>query len=238
MPVIMHRGTSLYQSMGRYKEIPKSEEDLVAQVDPAAHTLQGVTDRLTKKNNEPIAIPNTVLEPYSREEIIAKHPHLYGKSLQNFIDSKPMKQVPQKDANGNPTYTWLKPKDEGMNILQDTAKKLRVPFITDEGTQDVKDALKATGVTSAAHGVGLVGGGIAGMLGGGWLTDKLLALAVSKRNLKKNQGMYQLIRDMGTVAGMGLGAYGGLKAVNKYGPLPGPGHGVSPGATPIVAATP
>jgi hypothetical protein len=190
------------------------------------------------KNNEPIAVPETISEFLSKDEIMEKYPKLFGEELIKMENSKPTKLVPKKDANGNIVYTWVKPKDEGMGILQNTAKKLRVPFITDEGTQDVKDALKATGITSAAHGVGLVGGGIAGMLGGGWLADKLLALAVSKRNLKKNQGMYQLIRDMGTVAGMGLGAYGGLKAVNKYGPLPGPGYGPSPNAAPVAAAKP
>jgi hypothetical protein len=103
---------------------------------------------------------------------------------------------------------------DAANLTQDVVEEAGVPGMSAKGNQSIKDMLGSTGLSMLAQGAGMATGGVAGLTAGDWLVDKLLTTAVNKKWLKKRKGLHQFLRDLGAVAGAGLGAYGGLKALN------------------------
>ena len=93
--------------------------------------------------------------------------------------------------------------------------------------------LGSAGLATLAQGAGLAGGGVAGMVGGGWLADKLMSLAVKRKWMKKRKDLQNFISDLASLAGAGVGAYAGLRglneAVRRYGSSkPGPASAPAP----------
>lgn len=102
---------------------------------------------------------------------------------------------------------------------------------TEEGKKSLKELLSAAALSTAAQGAGLATGGVAGLTAGDWLVDKALTAGVRNKWLKKRPGLHRFLRDMGSVAGGALGAYGGLKAIDyassKFGPKAAPADPVT-----------
>lgn len=103
-------------------------------------------------------------------------------------------------------------------VITDVAEDAGVPGVGAHGRQQVKDMFSAAGLATLAQGAGLASGGVAGLVGGDWLADKLLSMAVRNKLLKKRPAVHRFIRDLSSLAGAGLGAYGGMKAVNYGAP--------------------
>ena len=75
--------------------------------------------------------------------------------------------------------------------------------------------LGSAGLATLAQGAGLLGGGVSGMVGGGWLADKLMSLAVKRKWMKKRKDLQNFISDLASLAGAGVGAYAGLRGLNE-----------------------
>jgi hypothetical protein len=52
------------------------------------------------------------------------------------------------------------------------------------------------------------------MLAGDWRADKLLTAAERNNLIKKRPGVHRFIRDLASLTGAGLGAYGTLRALD------------------------
>jgi hypothetical protein len=101
---------------------------------------------------------------------------------------------------------------------QDLAKATKSIF---SGDNSLKKALKAIGIATAGQGIGATSGGVVGMVGGDWLADTAMNAAIHRGWIKKRKKRNRFVRDLGALAGAGLGAYIALKGMNyKMAPAP------------------
>jgi len=104
----------------------------------------------------------------------------------------------------------------GVEALTGLAAEAKVPGFDSDG--NLKKMLGSAGLATLGQGAGVVSGGVLGMLGGDWLTDKVLSAAVDRGWIKKKKKWHKFLRDLGSLAGAGVGAYGALSALNYGAP--------------------
>ena len=114
------------------------------------------------------------------------------------------------------------------NYGSDLAKGVGLPSFGDAS----KQLFGSAGLATLAQGAGLLGGGVVGMTGGGWLADKLMSLAVKKKLMKKRPELQAFISDLASLTGAGIGAYAGLRGLNEVIRRQGPP--TKPGQQPVV----
>lgn len=100
----------------------------------------------------------------------------------------------------------------GLQALSGLAEEAKVPGFDTDG--NLKKMLGSAGLATLGQGAGVVSGGVLGMLGGDWLTDKVLSTAVDRGWIKKKKNWHKFLRDLGSLAGAGVGAYGALRAMD------------------------
>lgn len=203
----------------RWKYMPHTEAQLSVNANPVASFTEAFKAPFLNTDKKISVSGALVKRKPTLDELSQSHPEstAMGKDETEALRSaQPLITETKLDEKGRPILRTTTINDETKSLAHKILQQFRVPFATEEGNEDLKDALKYTGIKSIQHGAGLVGGGFAGMLGGDWLTDKILKSTVSKDSLKRNKDWYQLIRDLGSVAGMGLGAYGGLRGVDSF----------------------
>jgi len=86
--------------------------------------------------------------------------------------------------------------------------------------EETRNLLSSAGLAALAQGTGLMTGGAAGLLGGGWLADKVMG---TNSKDKKRTATQEFIKDMASLAGAGVGAYAGLRGINQGAKLLGYG---------------
>lgn len=107
--------------------------------------------------------------------------------------------------------------DDTTKALEGIAHEAGLPGF-DGKEHSAAKFLGSAGWGTLGQGAGIATGGVAGMVGGDWLADTVLSQAVKRKWLKKRPGMHKFIRDLSSLAGAGLGAYGGLRALNAATP--------------------
>ncbi len=104
---------------------------------------------------------------------------------------------------------WQNDALTGLNTI---ATKAELPGFSEENS--VKKMLGSAGLATLGQGAGIATGGVLGLVGGDWLADKLLNAAVDKKWIKKRKNLHKFLRDLGSLAGAGVGAYGALRALD------------------------
>lgn len=104
---------------------------------------------------------------------------------------------------------WQSDAAEGLKTL---ATKAELPGFSEENS--LKKMLGSAGLATLGQGLGVASGGVLGMVGGDWLTDKILNTAVDRGWIKKKKNWHRFLRDLGSLAGAGVGAYGALRAMD------------------------
>lgn len=102
--------------------------------------------------------------------------------------------------------------------LPEIAGKAGVPGFGEAGKKNLNSMLSAA---TLASGLQLAGGGagaIAGMTGGNWLADVLLQAGVKNKLFKDRPKLFKLLRTLGGLGGGALGAYAGLKGMDRAAP--------------------
>ena len=105
-------------------------------------------------------------------------------------------------------------KKQFSDVVLGAASDAGVPGVGEGGKKTLRELALSAGMSTALQGGGLATGGVAGLVGGDWLADKILTTAVKRKWLKKRPALHQFIRDLASVTGAGLGAYGGVRALN------------------------
>jgi superfamily II DNA or RNA helicase len=98
-----------------------------------------------------------------------------------------------------------------LSVLSNVAREAGVPGF---GNDDLSKFINSAGLSTLAQGAGIATGGVGGMLAGDWLADKLLTAAERNKLIKKRPGAHRFIRDLASLTGAGLGAYGTLRALD------------------------
>lgn len=99
-----------------------------------------------------------------------------------------------------------------LRVLSGVAREAGVPGF---GNDNLSKFINSAGLSTLAQGAGIATGGVGGMLAGDWLADKLLTAAERNKLIKKRPGVHRFIRDLASITGAGLGAYGTLRALDS-----------------------
>lgn len=102
-------------------------------------------------------------------------------------------------------------KGPALTALSGIAREAGVPGF---GNDDLSKFINSAGLSTLAQGAGIATGGVGGMLAGDWLADKLLTAASNRKLIKKRPGAHRFIRDVASLTGAGLGAYGALRGLD------------------------
>lgn len=96
--------------------------------------------------------------------------------------------------------------------------KLGIPGVGESGQKSLKDLTSAAALSTGLQAVGGGVGGIAGMTGGNWLADTLLQAGVKHKLFKDRPKLFKMLRTLGGLGGGALGAYAGLKGMDRAAP--------------------
>jgi hypothetical protein len=96
--------------------------------------------------------------------------------------------------------------------------KLGLPGVGEEGQKSLKDLTSAAALSTGLQAAGGGVGAIAGMTGGNWLADALLQAGVKHKLFKDRPKLFKLLRTLGGLGGGALGAYAGLKGMDRAAP--------------------
>jgi hypothetical protein len=102
--------------------------------------------------------------------------------------------------------------------VPEIAGQAGVPGFGEEGKKNLNSMLSAATLSSGLQLAGGGAGAIAGMTGGNWLADMLLQAGVKNKVLKNRPRLFKLLRTLGGLGGGALGAYAGLKGMDRAAP--------------------
>jgi hypothetical protein len=153
------------------------------------------------------------------------------RAVPNFVEVlKPVVSDSAKDDMMNPLasavagaqeeFTQQSPRlqETLAETLPEIAGKAGVPGFGETGKKNLNSMLSAATLSS---GLQLAGGGvgaIAGMTGGNWLSDILLQAGVKNKLFKDRPKLFKMLRTLGGLGGGALGAYAGLKGMDRAAP--------------------
>jgi hypothetical protein len=102
--------------------------------------------------------------------------------------------------------------------LPEIAGNAGVPGFGEEGKKNLNSMLSAATLSSGLQLAGGGAGAIAGMTGGNWLADVLLQAGVKNKLFKDRPKLFKMLRTLGGLGGGALGAYAGLKGMDRAAP--------------------
>lgn len=104
------------------------------------------------------------------------------------------------------------------NFVTGVYERLGIPGVGEEGKKNLKNLTSAAALSTGLQAAGGGVGAIAGMTGGNWLADTLLQAAVKHKLLKDRPKLFKMLRTLGGLGGGALGAYAGLKGMDRAAP--------------------
>jgi hypothetical protein len=99
-------------------------------------------------------------------------------------------------------------------FVNNVGEEAGVPGMGAAGKKNLSNLFGSAGLSTLAQGAGIATGGVGGMLAGDWLADKLLTAATERNWIKKRPATHRFIRDLSSLAGAGLGAYGAMRGLD------------------------
>lgn len=131
------------------------------------------------------------------------NPETVADSIQRGVDAAKAKRPVESDVE---------------KFTSGVVNKLGLPGVGEEGQKSLKDLTSAAALSTGLQAAGGGVGAIAGMTGGNWLADALLQAGVKHKLFKDRPKLFKLLRTLGGLGGGALGAYAGLKGMDRAAP--------------------